>query len=147
MSTPSGSPALAEGRAALDRGDPAAAARSLEAARADAFFRRDRDALQQVLEAATRLDESARSADRKLRQQAERLVANTRYSLQNLVDAPAGQWYPATAPAAAAPGRPVVAPAALDPIDQIRRLAELRNAGVLSEEEFQAKKAELLARL
>ena len=34
-----------------------------------------------------------------------------------------------------------------DPIDQIRRLGELRDSGVVSEEEFEAKKAELLARM
>jgi hypothetical protein len=32
-------------------------------------------------------------------------------------------------------------------LDQIKRLAELRDAGVLSEAEFGAKKAELLRRL
>lgn len=45
---------------------------------------------------------------------------------------------------------PVVAatPAAVgDPIEQIRKLSDLRDAGVLDEEEFQAKKAQLLARL
>ena len=35
----------------------------------------------------------------------------------------------------------------LDPFEQIRRLAELRDAGILSEEEFATKKAEILARL
>jgi hypothetical protein len=32
-------------------------------------------------------------------------------------------------------------------LDQIKRLAELRDAGVLSEAEFEAKKAELLRRI
>ncbi|WP_294011696.1 SHOCT domain-containing protein [Sphingomonas sp.] len=32
-------------------------------------------------------------------------------------------------------------------VDQIRKLAELRDSGVLTEEEFAAKKAELLDRL
>jgi hypothetical protein len=32
-------------------------------------------------------------------------------------------------------------------IDQIRKLGELRDAGVLTQEEFDAKKAALLARL
>lgn len=32
-------------------------------------------------------------------------------------------------------------------VDQIRKLAELHEAGILTEEEFAAKKAELLARL
>jgi len=34
-----------------------------------------------------------------------------------------------------------------DVMDQLRKLAELREAGVVSEDEFLAKKAELLARL
>jgi Short C-terminal domain len=39
------------------------------------------------------------------------------------------------------------APAPSDPVEQIRRLGELRDAGVLSDAEFEAKKAELLGRL
>lgn len=38
-------------------------------------------------------------------------------------------------------------PASVDVIAQIQKLAELRDAGVLSSDEFEAKKAELLARL
>jgi Short C-terminal domain len=38
-------------------------------------------------------------------------------------------------------------PAASDPIEQIRELAELRAAGILTEAEFAQKKAELLAQL
>ncbi len=34
-----------------------------------------------------------------------------------------------------------------DPIDQLRRLGELRDAGIVTDEEFAAKKAEILARL
>lgn len=47
-------------------------------------------------------------------------------------------------------GRPAqqAAPtAAPDPADQLRKLGELRDAGVLTADEFEAKKAELLARL
>lgn len=33
------------------------------------------------------------------------------------------------------------------PVEQLRRLAELRDAGILSEEEFTSKKAEILARM
>jgi hypothetical protein len=47
---------------------------------------------------------------------------------------------------AAAPAT-VAAPAQPDPIEQIRKLDELRAAGVLSDEEFQQKKTELLAQL
>ena len=39
------------------------------------------------------------------------------------------------------------APAAADPLDRLKKLDELRTAGVLSDAEFQAKKAELLAQL
>lgn len=44
------------------------------------------------------------------------------------------------------PGPPPTTPAS-DPIEQIKKLAELRDAGALSEEEFEAKKSELLKRL
>ena len=54
------------------------------------------------------------------------------YSLQERITMPLGASAPATAP---------------DPIDQIRRLAELRDAGLVSPEEFEAKRIELLARL
>ena len=37
--------------------------------------------------------------------------------------------------------------AGADPLEQIRKLAELRDAGVVSETEFEAKKAELLRRV
>jgi hypothetical protein len=45
----------------------------------------------------------------------------------------------------AAPG--TTSPGAVDPIDQLRRLGELRDAGIVTEQEFAAKKAEMLARL
>jgi hypothetical protein len=49
---------------------------------------------------------------------------------------------PAAPPAPAAPAQP-----AQDPIEQLRRLGELRDAGIVTPEEFAAKKAELLGRL
>lgn len=50
--------------------------------------------------------------------------------------------------AAAAPPAPVAAAAAQpDLVDQLRRLGELRDAGIVTPEEFEAKKAELLRRL
>lgn len=48
--------------------------------------------------------------------------------------------------AAPAPTAPV-AQAPSDPIEQLKRLAELRDAGVLTDEEFNAKKAELLGQV
>jgi hypothetical protein len=54
---------------------------------------------------------------------------------------------PATAPrAVAAPADSATVPPA-DPIEQIQRLAQLRDAGVITTEEFEAKKAELLSRM
>jgi hypothetical protein len=53
----------------------------------------------------------------------------------------------ATKPAAATGGAPDATPVSSDVPDQIRQLAELRAAGVLTEEEFAAKKAELLSRM
>jgi hypothetical protein len=55
----------------------------------------------------------------------------------------------------AAPGEPTGSPSAPtsqasavpDPIEQLRRLGELRDAGVVTPEEFEAKKADLLGRL
>jgi len=51
----------------------------------------------------------------------------------------APQGYQEPAPQAAAPP-----PAAADPIDQLRELGELRDSGVLTEEEFAAQKAKIL---
>ena len=42
---------------------------------------------------------------------------------------------------------PTPAAARGDPIEQIRKLAELRDAGILTDDEFAAKKAELLSRM
>jgi hypothetical protein len=49
-----------------------------------------------------------------------------------------GQYYEAPPPAAAP------ADAAADPIQQLKELGELRDKGVLTEEEFAAQKAKLL---
>jgi uncharacterized membrane protein YdbT with pleckstrin-like domain len=57
----------------------------------------------------------------------------------DLADAIA-QHIPAAAPAAAPPGAPSVP-------DQLERLAELRDKGVITQAEFEQKKAELLGRL
>lgn len=47
-------------------------------------------------------------------------------------------------PVAAAPGAPATPPAGA-PIDQLKELAALKEQGVLTEEEFAAQKAKLLA--
>jgi hypothetical protein len=46
----------------------------------------------------------------------------------------------AASPVAATPER-------IDPVEQIRKLGELRDAGILTQEEFEAKKADLLRRI
>ena len=58
------------------------------------------------------------------------------------------QTSPTDPPAAnnIAPQQPVEA-AVPDPLDQLKKLADLRDTGALTEEEFQANKAEMLARL
>jgi len=56
-----------------------------------------------------------------------------------LSQAMSGATQPAAAAAPAAPAQ--------SPLETIRQLAELRDAGAVTEEEFQAKKAELLARI
>lgn len=55
-----------------------------------------------------------------------------------------GAEQPTAAPAPA----PALAPqSGGTPVEQLRQLAELRDAGILSEEEFTSKKAEILARM
>jgi hypothetical protein len=51
-----------------------------------------------------------------------------------------------TAPAVAAP-QGSEGSATPDPMDQLKKLGGLRDAGVLTEQEFEAKKAELLGRM
>ena len=46
---------------------------------------------------------------------------------------------------AAPPPAPAPAPAAPDPIAQLKVLAELKNQGILTEAEFEAQKAKILA--
>ncbi len=55
------------------------------------------------------------------------------------------QVAPAPAQSVAPPATPPVAPPAADPIDQLRRLGELHSDGVLTDEEFAAQKAKILA--
>jgi len=48
-------------------------------------------------------------------------------------------------PTYAAPPPPAAAPAAADPIEQLKQLAELKQQGILTDEEFAAQKAKVLA--
>ena len=50
---------------------------------------------------------------------------------------PQQQYEPAPAP-------PAAAPPAADPIEQLKQLAELKNQGILTDEEFAAQKAKIL---
>ena len=54
---------------------------------------------------------------------------------------------PAIAPAAEAPPTGPASEADRDPIEQLKQLGGLRDTGIITEEEFAAKKAEILARL
>jgi Short C-terminal domain len=53
----------------------------------------------------------------------------------------------AAAAAAGSPGAPGAAPEGVDVTEQIAKLATLRDQGILTEDEFASKKAELLARM
>ena len=59
------------------------------------------------------------------------------------VQSPAAPQVPATAPMAPAPA----APAEPSVMDQIAQLGQFHDAGILTDEEFAAKKADLLAKL
>jgi hypothetical protein len=58
-------------------------------------------------------------------------------TLTGMGGAPAAVTAPAAAPASAAP----------DPVERLRKLDELRAAGILSDAEFEQKKAEILAQI
>ena len=82
--------------------------------------------------------QAERFADRDAQIVAER---NAAYQQQMAAQAPA----PAPAPAAPAPAPAAPAPAPqVDMIAQLKQLAELRDQGILTEEEFAAQKAKLL---
>jgi len=55
-------------------------------------------------------------------------------------DQPQEQYAPPPPPPAAAPAAPPV-----DPVAQLKELADLKNQGILTEEEFAAQKAKILA--
>jgi hypothetical protein len=55
------------------------------------------------------------------------------------------QYAPEPAPAPAQPAAPAPAPAAPDRIAQLKQLGELKAQGVLTDEEFAAEKARVLA--
>jgi Bacterial PH domain/Short C-terminal domain len=66
---------------------------------------------------------------------------------KHLVDTVRDRINAGGAPGAAAPAAAAPAAAGDDVMDQLRKLGDLRDAGILTDEEFNAKKAELLGRL
>ncbi len=76
------------------------------------------------------------------------VIAGTATSVSNRVSRRQGRrWAEQEAPQAAAPEPAAAAPAAppaAAPIEQLKELAELKDQGILTEEEFAAQKAKLL---
>jgi len=74
------------------------------------------------------------------------VIAGTATTVSNRVSRRQGErWAQQDAQAGyEAPPQPAAAPAASDPIEQLKELGELRDKGVLTEEEFAAQKAKLL---
>lgn len=78
------------------------------------------------------------------------VVAGTATAVSNRVSRRQGERWaaqaPAPAPVAAAPAPVAAAPAGgPSTIDQLKELAELKSQGILTEEEFAAQKAKILA--
>ena len=78
-------------------------------------------------------------------QQADR--AGNQPALAPAAPAPAAPAAPAPAPAAPAPAPAAPSATAAETADAIKRLADLRDQGLLTPEEFEAKKSEILARM
>lgn len=81
------------------------------------------------------------------------VVAGTATAVSNRVSRrQANRWSqqqyeeaPQQAPVYETPPPPPPAPAAPDPLDQLQKLADLKASGVLTEAEFEAQKAKILA--
>jgi hypothetical protein len=72
-------------------------------------------------------------------------VAGTATAVSNRVSRrQADRWAAQEAPPAQAPPAQAPAAPAADPIEQLKELGELRDKGILTEEEFAAQKAKLL---
>lgn len=79
---------------------------------------------------------------------AQRIINETAYAAKLVIQQNQNTMrYEGAHPAAATPQPAAAAPAAVDPMAQLRQLGELRDAGILTEEEFASKKAEILSRL
>jgi Short C-terminal domain len=77
------------------------------------------------------------------RRQAERFADRDAGIAAKRQEAYGQQYVPAQA---AAPAQETAAPSTGDVIEQLKQLAELKNQGILTEEEFAAQKAKILAR-
>jgi hypothetical protein len=85
-------------------------------------------------------------SNRVSRRQANRWANNDQSAYSQQQYAPPPQQY-APPPQYAQPqyAAPPPAPAAPDPIEQLKSLAELKNEGILTQAEFEAQKAKILA--
>jgi len=75
------------------------------------------------------------------RRQAEHFAARD----QQIAATRAEGWYQGVEASASQAPAPPPPPAPVNPVSQLKELAELRDQGVLTEEEFQAQKAKILA--
>ena len=80
-------------------------------------------------------------SNRVSRRQANRWATQDEAAYYEQQQYPQQQYPPQYAQPAPAP----VAPPAPDPIEQLQRLADLKSQGILTDEEFQAQKAKILA--
>jgi hypothetical protein len=72
-------------------------------------------------------------------------IAGTATAVSNRVSRRQGQrWAQQDAPAYDEPAAPAAAAPAPDPIQQLKDLAELKQQGILTDEEFAAQKAKIL---
>ena len=74
------------------------------------------------------------------------VISGTATAVSNRVSRrQAERWSQEEAPAQAYEPAPVAAAPAADPLDQLKQLGELKASGVLTEAEFEAQKAKILA--
>lgn len=64
-------------------------------------------------------------------------------AMRQAMASPAAQAAPSTMPA----GAPAAAPPAQDPAERLKKLAELRDAGAITDAEFEAKRAEIIGQI
>ena len=72
------------------------------------------------------------------------VIAGTATAVSNRVSRRQGERWAQQGGYYEAPPEPAAAPAGSDPIEQLKQLGELRDKGILTEEEFAAQKAKLL---